>query len=172
MSCPVDNSRCPIGGNAELFMGDWNQPRTLDQSWKSNQILGNKVYCKFHIKATRTVNDRWQHTNMNIKIESLSGVSAFLLKSKTDDFSSSMDFDISSGMTRSFTRLQGNEEFWIVYEPEKFRDGNIKIQVWVEHYQMPQSEKDYILKLEEADKKVADASDAQRLIDEAKKKAE
>lgn len=91
------------------------------------------------------------------------------MRAKTDDFHDSMDFDISQGMTRTFTRLQGNEEYWIVYEPEKFRDGNVKIKAWVDHYQMPASEKEYILKQEQADLKADEAAAAQKKIEEAKK---
>jgi len=75
-------------------------------------------------------------------------------------------------MTRTFTRIDGNEEFWILYEPKRYKSGKIKFTSWVDHIQTPEKEKQYILALEEADKKQKEADDAQIAIDDAKKKAE
>lgn len=115
-----------------------------------------------HIKSTKIVQDRWQSNTMKIKIDSMEEVSAFLAKSKYGDFRAADAYSIEPGMTRSFTRLNGQEEFWILYEPKKFRGGKIKVTAWVDHIETPQKEKAYTLALEAADRKAAEATEAQR----------
>lgn len=64
---------------------------------------------------------------MKIKIENLDEVDAVLVKNKWGDFRAADSYSISPGMTRSFTRLNGDEEFWLLYEPKKFKNGKIRI---------------------------------------------
>lgn len=87
-------------------------------------------------------------------------------------------YDFSKGMKRSFTKFSTNDEWWVVWEPARYKGGNIKIKAWISHYQTPEAEKEYSLKLEEADRleaiaKIEDKKkdEAQKALDDAKKNA-
>ena len=111
--------------------------------------------------------DRWQYNVMNIKIENMDEVSAYLIKNEKGNFKESSAFDISPGMTRSFTRLDSNEEFWVIYEPNRNRNGKIRISAKVDHYTTEEKEKNYILALEEADRKEREEQNAEQSIEDA-----
>ena len=170
-SCPVDTSKCPYGGNAELFTDRVDSPIEKSESWSSSSIR-EKIFCRYHIKYSgNVINDKYESYNMHIDVQH-SSAKAYIAIMLKDEYRHARVEDISG--KKVYERIKSNEEFWILYEPTKYKSGNIKVKSWVEHLGMTaeeraaadQAEKDKVTKAAEEKAAAEEAARVAKLAEE------
>ena len=65
-SCPINTSKCPYGGNAELFGNQLDSPIEKSESWSSSSIR-ELIYCRYHIKFDGKVDD-YESYSMHVEV--------------------------------------------------------------------------------------------------------
>ena len=149
-TCPIDDRKCPSGTAAIVMNSKFDTVSSISDTWSGSrirQLTNCKIQVKHDIFKSGLASKKREHMMYIHLVEATQTGQVQIVELINNDFRTATIQDIASGETKEikmnvaagpFGAIKQDKEWWILYNPQKFKNGEIQIKSEIKLIPLPQ----------------------------------